>query len=102
VTTGHPVKITDTCLRDAHQSLLATRLSTAHMLPIAEKYGRPPGPVSAELRRLVLGDQGPIHSRPAGALEPGYEPAKAEIGDLAQSEEDVISFERICAGVMVK
>lgn len=31
------VKITDTTLRDAHQSLLATRLRTADMLPIAEK-----------------------------------------------------------------
>src|SRR4030066_73453 len=29
------VKITDTTLRDAHQSLLATRMRTEHMLPIA-------------------------------------------------------------------
>ena len=32
-----PVKITDTTLRDAHQSLLATRMKTADMLPILEK-----------------------------------------------------------------
>ena len=31
------VKITDTILRDAHQSLLATRMRTEHMLPICEK-----------------------------------------------------------------
>ncbi|MGB9867366.1 MAG: oxaloacetate decarboxylase subunit alpha [Bacillota bacterium] len=31
------VKITDTTLRDAHQSLLATRMKTEDMLPIAEK-----------------------------------------------------------------
>ena len=31
------VKITDTALRDAHQSLLATRMKTEDMLPIAEK-----------------------------------------------------------------
>lgn len=31
------VKITDTTLRDAHQSLLATRMRTEDMLPIAEK-----------------------------------------------------------------
>jgi len=31
------VKITDTTLRDAHQSLLATRMRTEHMLPIAEE-----------------------------------------------------------------
>ena len=31
------VRITDTTLRDAHQSLAATRMRTEHMLPIAEK-----------------------------------------------------------------
>ena len=34
------VKLTDTILRDAHQSLLATRMSTADMLPVAEKLDR--------------------------------------------------------------
>ncbi len=32
-----PIQITDTALRDAHQSLLATRMRTEDMLPIAEK-----------------------------------------------------------------
>ncbi len=32
-----PVKIVETVLRDAHQSLLATRMSTEQMLPIIEK-----------------------------------------------------------------
>lgn len=32
-----PVKITETVLRDAHQSLMATRMSTEAMLPIMEK-----------------------------------------------------------------
>jgi len=31
------VQITETVLRDAHQSLLATRMRTEDMLPIAEK-----------------------------------------------------------------
>lgn len=31
------VKITETVLRDAHQSLIATRMTTAEMLPILEK-----------------------------------------------------------------
>jgi len=33
----NPVKITDTTFRDAHQSLMATRMRTESMLPIAEK-----------------------------------------------------------------
>jgi len=32
----HKVKITDTTLRDAHQSLIATRLQTEDMIPLAE------------------------------------------------------------------
>ncbi len=34
---ANPLGITDTILRDAHQSLLATRMSTGSMLPIAGK-----------------------------------------------------------------
>ena len=35
--TKKPVKITETILRDAHQSLIATRMTTEEMLPIIEK-----------------------------------------------------------------
>ena len=32
-----PLKITETILRDAHQSLIATRMTTEQMLPIVDK-----------------------------------------------------------------
>ncbi|MFV0341295.1 MAG: oxaloacetate decarboxylase subunit alpha [Anaerocolumna sp.] len=35
-----PVKITETILRDAHQSLIATRMTTEEMLPIIEKMDK--------------------------------------------------------------
>ena len=35
-----PVKIVETVLRDAHQSLLATRMSTEQMLPIIDKMDK--------------------------------------------------------------
>ena len=35
-----PVKITETILRDAHQSLIATRMSTEQMLPIVDKMDK--------------------------------------------------------------
>lgn len=35
-----PVKITETILRDAHQSLIATRMTTEQMLPIIDKIDR--------------------------------------------------------------
>ena len=35
-----PLKITETILRDAHQSLIATRMTTEQMLPIVEKMDK--------------------------------------------------------------
>ena len=35
-----PIKITETILRDAHQSLIATRMTTEHMLPIIDKMDK--------------------------------------------------------------
>ena len=35
-----PIKITETILRDAHQSLIATRMTTEQMLPILDKLDR--------------------------------------------------------------
>ena len=35
-----PIKITETVLRDAHQSLIATRLTTEQMLPIIDKMDK--------------------------------------------------------------
>ena len=55
-------------------------------------YGKTPAPIDPEIRKLVLGDEEIIKGRPADLLEPEFEKAKAEVGDLAKSEEDVISY----------
>lgn len=55
-------------------------------------YGRPPGPIDSTVRKLAIGDELPIDSRPADLLEPGFEKAKEEIGNLAESEEDILSY----------
>ncbi|MFC2030600.1 pyruvate/oxaloacetate carboxyltransferase [Chloroflexota bacterium] len=55
-------------------------------------YGRPPAQIDPTIRAKAIGDEEPIDCRPADLLEPGMEQARAEIGDLAQSEEDVISY----------
>ena len=55
-------------------------------------YGCPPGDISPELMKKALGDENPITCRPADLLEPGWEKAKAEIGDLAHSDEDVLTY----------
>ncbi len=55
-------------------------------------YGEPPGPISEEIRMKVLGKKQPITCRPADLLKPGLEQARREIGSLASSEEDVLSY----------
>ncbi|MGI9951534.1 acetyl-CoA carboxylase biotin carboxyl carrier protein [Moorellaceae bacterium AZ2] len=55
-------------------------------------YGRPPAPISEEIKRQVIGEEEPVKGRPADYLEPRMEEARREIGDLAKSEEDVISY----------
>lgn len=55
-------------------------------------YGRPPAPIDPEIQKKVIGDEQPFEGRPADLLAPAMEQARREIGDLAQSEEDVISY----------
>jgi oxaloacetate decarboxylase alpha subunit len=55
-------------------------------------YGRPPAPIDPEIKQIIIGDEEPIQCRPADMLEPGMEKAREEIGDLAQSEEDVLAY----------
>ena len=56
------------------------------------EYGHAPGALDGALVRKVLGNETPVTSRFADTLAPGFEKAKAEIGSLAQSDEDVLSY----------
>lgn len=55
-------------------------------------YGESPGPIDAEVRKTILGKKEPITCRPADLLKPGLERARQEIGSLAASEEDLLSY----------
>ena len=59
---------------------------------IRGEYGKAPGKVSEELQKLVLGDEAPFTGRFADTLEPAFEATKAELGDKAKSDEDVLSY----------
>ena len=56
------------------------------------EYGTPPGQVSEELIKKVMGDEKPYTGRFAESLAPGFEAGKAEIGAKAKSDEDVLSY----------
>lgn len=55
-------------------------------------YGRPPAPVNAQLQKKAIGNEQVIDSRPADGLSPELNKLRAEIGELAQSEEDVLTY----------
>jgi oxaloacetate decarboxylase alpha subunit len=55
-------------------------------------YGRPSAPITPEIKQKAIGDEEPIDCRPADLIPPALEQARAELGDLAQSEEDVLSY----------
>jgi oxaloacetate decarboxylase alpha subunit len=55
-------------------------------------YGSSPAPISNEIKEKIIGDQQVITCRPADLLKPEMEEAKKEIGDLATSLEDVLSY----------
>lgn len=55
-------------------------------------YGMSPAPIKDEIRKKIIGDEEVITKRPADLLEPEIEKGKNEIGDLAASLEDVLSY----------
>lgn len=56
------------------------------------EYGQLPGKVNEEVRKKCIGDDEVITCRPADLLEPELEKIRAEVGDKAKCEEDVLSY----------
>ncbi|WP_288461554.1 sodium-extruding oxaloacetate decarboxylase subunit alpha [uncultured Pseudomonas sp.] len=56
------------------------------------RYGKAPGAICEQLRKQAIGQEEVIEVRPADLLSPELARLRAEIGDLAKSEEDVMTF----------
>lgn len=56
------------------------------------RYGQAPGKVNEILRQQAIGSEALIECRPADLLQPELARLRAEIGELAQSEEDVLTY----------
>lgn len=56
------------------------------------RYGKAPGQVNERLRRQAIGNEDVIDVRPADLLPPELDNLRREIGDLAKSEEDVLTY----------
>jgi pyruvate carboxylase subunit B len=55
-------------------------------------YGKAPGPVSEALLKRAIGNEGVSDARPADALPPEMSKLTQDIGGLATSREDVLTF----------
>lgn len=55
-------------------------------------YGKTPVEVDDAFRRSIIGDAEVITDRPANHLEPALDKYRAEVGDLARTEEDVLTY----------
>ena len=56
------------------------------------EYGITPAPINEEIKAKILGDEKPIEGRYADTLAPIVEPTRQKLGDLARSDEDVLSY----------
>ncbi len=56
------------------------------------RYGRPPGPVNSIVRQQAIGNEDIIDCRPADLLKDEMHELRDEIGELATTEEDVLSY----------
>ncbi|MCH7578492.1 MAG: pyruvate carboxylase subunit B, partial [Chloroflexi bacterium] len=95
---GYPPLVTPTSQIVGTQAVLnalfgqrykqVTKESRAYVLG---QYGASPAPVNKEAQRAIAGDAKPITDRPADHIKPEMASAKKEIGELATSEEDIVS-----------
>ncbi len=56
------------------------------------KYGTPPGTVNSRVRQQAIGNEIVIDCRPADLLKPEMENLKQQVGELAESAEDILTF----------
>jgi len=96
---GYPPLVTPTSQIVGTQAVLNVLMGERYKMIPQEvrdycrgQYGRPPAEINPELMKKAIGDEEPITCRPADLIEPGFEKAREEIGDLAVNEEDVLSY----------
>ena len=84
------VHLTDLTLRDAHQSLIATRLLTADMLPVADRFDRAGfwsletwGGATFDVSAPATGRLAEKRARPRDLLRPGQVLGLVEVEDTA-------------------
>ncbi|HFD79428.1 MAG TPA: oxaloacetate decarboxylase subunit alpha [Gammaproteobacteria bacterium] len=67
-------------------------ISNEVKLYLQGRYGRAPGPVNHIVRQQAIGNEDVIDQRPADLLKDEMDSLRAEIGELARSDEDVLTY----------
>jgi len=96
---GYPPLVTPTSQIVGTQAVMNVLLGERYKMVTKEskgllrgEYGKLPGPVNEEVRKKAIGNDEVITCRPADLIGPEYEKYKAELGDRAKKEEDVLSY----------
>ena len=96
---GYPPLVTPTSQIVGTQAVLNILTDTRYKsitnevkLYLQGKYGKPPAPVNESLRHQAIGNTDVIDCRPADLMAPEMERLRNEIGNLAESDEDVLIY----------
>jgi len=96
---GYPPLVTPTSQIVGTQALLNVLSESRYQtitnevkLYLQGKYGKPPAEVNTNVRRQAIGSENVITCRPADLLEPEMSRLRNEIGDMAESDEDVLTY----------
>ena len=96
---GYPPLVTPTSQIVGTQAVLNTLFGERYKQVTKEtkgvvlgQYGQTPAPISAEVLAKIGGGEKQTTGRPADDLEAELEKARAEIGGMAKSDEDLLSY----------
>lgn len=96
---GYPPLVTPTSQIVGTQAVLNVltgqrykNITSEVKLYLQGRYGQPPGKVDTDLRKLAIGKSEAITHRPADDLKNEMDRLRKEVGALAQSEEDVLTY----------
>ncbi|MDD2414562.1 MAG: oxaloacetate decarboxylase subunit alpha [Eubacteriaceae bacterium] len=95
---GYPPLVTPSSQIVGTQAVMNVLTGRYKMFPKESKallrgeYGRLPGEVNAEVRKMAIGDAPVIDHRPADDIPPEMDKLREETKGMAKSEEDVLSY----------
>jgi len=95
---GYPPLVTPTSQIVGTQAVLNVLMGRYKMISKESKgllrgeYGKLPGEVNEEVRKLAIGDDEVITCRPADLIAPELEKYREETKGMAKNEEDVLSY----------